>query len=298
LGIPCASEFRTNFHAYSQHYGVGFLRGLVLGYLRRFHNRCHATMTPTAALASELRAEGFRGLHVVGRGVDTALFHPSRRCEALRRSWGVRPEDLVILSVGRLAPEKNLPLLERAATRVVAARPGTRVVLVGDGPCRGSLARRWPEALLAGRQRGEDLARCYASGDILLFPSLTETFGNVTLEAMASGLGVVAFGYGAAGEVIEDGRSGWLAPVGDADAFVRAAVAAATNPQALAVVRSAAAAMALRLGWDRIVEDIVAVYGLAVRERLRAHPSPKEPESRWAEPSDRESEPTASRGWS
>ena len=142
------------------------------------------------------------------------------------------------------------------------------------------------------------MARCYASGDILLFPSLTETFGNVTLEAMASGLGVVAFGYGAAGEVIEDGRSGWLAPVGDADAFVRAAVAAATNPQALAVVRSAAAAMALRLGWDRIVEDIVAVYGLAVRERLRAHPSPKEPESRWAEPSDRESEPTASRGWS
>lgn len=275
MDIPCVSEFRTNFHAYSEHYGVGFLRGVVLGYLRRFHNQCHATMTPTAALARDLAAEGFQRLHVVGRGVDTRLFNPGRRSEGLRRSWGAGPDDVVALSVGRLAPEKNLDLLERAAAAIAAARPNARFVVVGDGPCRTALQRRWPAAVFAGKQRDEALATHYASGDLLLFPSLTETFGNVTVEALASGLGVVAFDYGAAAQAIDHGRSGWLAPRGDGDAFLSAAVRAATHPQELERVRAAALAGAARLGWGRVLADLTSVYRGAMREPM--HPCPAAP---------------------
>lgn len=284
LGIPCVSEFRTNFHAYSQHYGVGCLQGAVLGYLRRFHNRCHATMTPTAALAAELAKEGFERLRVVGRGVDTGLFNPARRSVDLRRQWGVGPEDLVVLSVGRLAPEKNLALLERTASAIGSARPGTRLVVVGDGPCEASMQGRWPGAVFAGRQRAEALATHYASGDLLLFPSLTETFGNVTLEAMASGLGVVAFRYGAAAEVIKDGCSGWLAPRGDANAFVGAAVGAALKPSLLAKVRLAAAAKSQGLGWARVIGDLVDVYHRSIREGIPSTRRAAAPVGAW--PSD------------
>lgn len=269
LSIPCVSEFRTNFHAYSEHYGIGFLRGLVLGYLRRFHNRCHATMAPTDSLARSLASEGFERLHVVGRGVDTGLFNPGRRSEALRRSWGAGPGDIVVLSVGRIAPEKNLGLLERSAAAIAAARPDSRMVVVGDGPCRAALQGRWPSAVFVGKQRDDALAAHYASGDLLLFPSLTETYGNVTLEAMASGLGVVAFDYGAAAEAIQHGRSGWLAPRGDDSAFVAAAVRAATHAGELACARTAAAAESARLGWGRVLEDLVAVYRHAIRDGLQ-----------------------------
>lgn len=283
LDIPCVSEFRTNFHAYSEHYGVGFLRGVVLGYLRRFHNQCHATMTPTAALARDLAAEGFQRLHVVGRGVDAGLFNPGRRSEALRRSWGAGPDDVVVLYVGRIAPEKNLALLERAAAALASAQPNARFVVVGDGPCRPALQRRWPKAVFAGKQRHEALATHYASGDLLLFPSLTETFGNVTVEALASGLGVVAFDYGAAAESIEQGRSGWLVPRGDGEAFVSAAVRAATHPHELERVRAAALAGSARLGWGRVLADLIAVYIGSMQGTPRAVPTARPSQAGWRE---------------
>jgi glycosyltransferase involved in cell wall biosynthesis len=174
--------------------------------------------------------------------------------------------------------EKNLALLERTASAIGSARPGTRLVVVGDGPCEASMQGRWPGAVFAGRQRAEALATHYASGDLLLFPSLTETFGNATLEAMASGLGVVAFRYGAAAEVIKDGCSGWLAPRGDADAFVGAAVGAALKPSLLARVRVAAAARSQGLGWARVIGDLVEVYRRSIREGI---PSTRHAAEQW-----------------
>jgi glycosyltransferase involved in cell wall biosynthesis len=271
LGIPCVSEFRTNFHAYSEHYGIGCLRGLVLRYLRTFHNRCHATMTPTSALANELKAEGFQRLHVVGRGVDTSLFNPGRRSEELRRQWGAGPKDLVVLSVGRLAPEKNLTLLQRSAEAITKQHPGARMVIVGDGPCRQNLQQRMPFAIFTGKQREEALATHYASGDVLLFPSLTETFGNVTLEAMASGLGVVAFNYGSAAGAIQHGRSGWLAERADEGAFVAAALHAAAHPAERARARAAAASNAAQMSWDHVLSDLMLVYS----QSMQAHGGPK-----------------------
>ena len=260
LGIPTVSEFRTNFHAYSRHYGIGVLQGRILGYLRSFHNRSGCTMVPTAALGRELASSGFDRLHVVARGVDTSLFNPSHRSIELRRSWGAQPDSLIVTAVGRLAPEKNLGLLVQAFQRIQQQAPSARLVLVGDGPARESLRKKLPDAIFAGKRLGDDLARHYASADLLLFPSVTETYGNVTPEAMASALGVVAFAYGAAGELIEHQQSGWLAPFAQDEAFIQTAVAAANDLRRLREVGRNAHQTAARMGWDRIISQVLAIY--------------------------------------
>ena len=188
-------------------------------------------MVPTEALRAELQAAGFERTVVVARGVDTQLFDPARRSEALRRHWGVAQGDGVVLYVGRLAAEKNLDLLLQAFAAMQQINPRLRLVLVGDGPLRDALRQRCPEAVFAGQRSGADLAAHYASADLFLFPSLTETFGNVTPEAMASGLPVLAFDHAAAGQLIEHGDNGWLAPPYDAAAFVRLAQCLVLRPR-------------------------------------------------------------------
>lgn len=258
LGLPVASEFRTNFHAYSAHYGLGWLARPILGYLRWFHNRTGCTMVPTRALAAELAAEGFDNLRVVARGVDTTRFDPAKRCPQLRATWGATPDTLVALYVGRLADEKNIPLLLTAFEQMQKVRPDSRLVLVGDGPARAALERRCPAAVFAGVRKGEELARHYASGDVFLFPSLTETFGNVTPEALASGLAVLAFNHAAASELIESGSNGLTAAADDPAEFIQRAVKLAAAD--LAPMRRQARASVLRLSWPRIIGDIEQVY--------------------------------------
>jgi glycosyltransferase involved in cell wall biosynthesis len=145
------------------------------------------------------------------------------------------------------------------------------MVIVGDGPCRQSLQQSWPSAIFSGKQREEALASHYASGDLLLFPSLTETFGNVTLEAMASGLGVVAFNYGSAAGAIQHGKSGWLAERGDEEAFVASALRAAAHPDELRKARTAAASKASQMSWDHVLSDLMQVYSKAIFTHGGAH---------------------------
>ena len=252
LGIAVATDFHTNFHSYSRHYGVGWLRRPIEAYLRRFHNRAAVTLVPTEQMRRELAAAGFRHVEVVARGVDTALFHPRRRDEGLRAAWGVPAGGRAVMVVGRLAAEKNLEVAVAAFAAMQARDPGLRLILVGDGPERAALRRRCPEALFAGMRTGEDLARHYASADVFLFPSLTETFGNVTLEAMASGLAVVAFDYAAAREHVHDGVSGLLAPYDDRAAFVRLAAGLVAEPARIGSLGRAARESAEALDWERI----------------------------------------------
>lgn len=266
LGIPVISEFRTNFHSYMQHYGIGFLQPAVLAYLRRFHNQAACTMVPTAGLLRELESTGFRHLEVVARGVDTELFHPARRCHDLRRMWGVSESEPVILSVGRLAPEKNLELLGEAYDRIRQRVPAARLVVVGDGPARDLARTLCPRALFAGRRTGEELARHYASADIFQFPSLTETFGNVTLEAMASGLAVAAFNYGAAGANIRTGVSGWVAPFGDRGAFIRGSVQLAMDVALSRRLGRQARETAVEKGWNTILDQVESLYLRSITE--------------------------------
>jgi len=272
LKLPVVSDFRTNFHAYSSHYGVGWLKKPILSYLRRFHNRTLCTIVPTAAMRAELGALGFQRLRVIARGIDTHLFSPARRDAGLRASWGAGPEDVVLLYVGRLAAEKNLDAVVAVADRM----PQAKLVLVGDGPQRRTLEARLPNAVFAGVRKGEDLAAHYASGDVFLFPSLTETFGNVTLEAMASGLAVVAFDYAAAGELIDDGVNGALAAVGDGAGFISQAAALAADPARVRELGARGRETCAQQSWESVVQQLegvlLAATGLAGsgarRERL------------------------------
>jgi glycosyltransferase involved in cell wall biosynthesis len=273
MGIPVSSTFHTNFDAYSRYYGIGWLRGGITRYLRHFHNRTVTTLVPTRQQADSLDADGFRNVGVLSRGVDTQLFSPARRSETLRARWGVNDDDLVVVYVGRIAREKNLGLLIRAFDAVRQRVPNARLLFVGDGPATAELKRRKDRShyIFAGMRHGEDLAQHYASADLFLFPSLTETFGNVTTEALASGLAVVAFDYGAAGELIVDGENGRLAQRGDEDAFISAAVQLAVEAGRRNTLRRVAAASVSHLDWDCIHDHFEAV--------LRRHVSKAAPEA-------------------
>jgi glycosyltransferase involved in cell wall biosynthesis len=265
LKLPMSSDFRTNFHAYSKHYGIGWLRKPIVAYLRKFHNRTHRTMVPTEALRRELEASGFRNLNVVGRGVDTHQFHPKHRSAELRARWGVAPNDLVVICVGRLAPEKNLDLLGAAFDRIRGSQPGARLVLVGDGPMRDELKSLRPGTVLAGQRTGNDLATHYASADLFLFPSLTETFGNVTVEALASGLPLVAFNYAAAAQLVRDDDNGCLVPLGDEAAFIDVAARLAADAPRRRWMGERACRSAAAAGWDGVVARFEAELLDAIR---------------------------------
>jgi len=263
LGLPVISDFRTNFHSYSRHYGAGWLGKPILAYLRKFHNRTLCTLVPTEAMRAELAALGFHDLRVVGRGVDTTLFDPARRSDALRAQWGAGASDPVMLHVGRIAAEKNLAALIAASAAVRAQAPNARLVLVGDGPARAELQARCPDAVFAGMRHGEDLATHYASADVFLFPSLTETYGNVTIEALASGLAVVAFDYAAAAQTIRHGDNGLLTPMEDTRVFAALAALAVSDFARARAMGSRARASILELSWDLVVRQLETLLEVA-----------------------------------
>lgn len=271
LGLPVVSDFRTNFHAYSSHYGIGWLEGPIESYLRRFHNATRLTLVPTESLRRHLLARGFENLRVVARGVDSRLFSPQKRSEALRRAWGAESDTPVALHVGRLAPEKNIGAIVDAFEAMVSAVPTTRLVFVGEGPAEVELRRRCPAGIFAGRRSGEDLATHYASADVFLFSSLTETFGNVTPEAMASGLAVVAFDYAAATEFITDGKSGRLCPYGDHRSFIANAASLARDIVSARALGRAARSVAERLDWEQVILQLEeALVGQALAGQVVA----------------------------
>jgi len=260
LKLPVSTDFRTNFHAYSQHYGIGWLSGAIRVYLKKFHNRADVTMVPTAMLQQELQAKGFERVQVVPRGVDTSQFSPGYRSPGLRQSWGVADTDKVLMYVGRLAAEKNLGLVVQAYLKAKQLDERTRLVLVGDGPLRESLQQQHPDIVFAGYRSGADLAAHYASADVFVFASLTETFGNVTLEAMASGLAVVAFKHAAAGQCIRHGENGMCVDTESPQDFVQAVCAVVEAPSLQARLAAQALSTAKTLDWPGVVERTEAVF--------------------------------------
>jgi glycosyltransferase involved in cell wall biosynthesis len=275
LKLPVTSDFRTNFHAYSQHYGIGWLQKPIMAYLRKFHNRTQCTMVPTEALRRDLVAQGFEGVQVVARGVDAQQFSPEHRNAALRASWGAGTDTLVVACVGRLAPEKNLGLLASAFEAMRRARPDSLLLLVGDGPMRRELQARCPQAVFAGTRSGADLAAHYASADAFVFPSVTETFGNVTPEAMASGLPVVAYDYAAASKLIRHGDNGLLAPLHDSAAFIAQAIRLADDAGQARRLGQAARQTAMSQQWAGVIGQVEGLMKLAL------HRAPDLPIGEW-----------------
>ncbi len=271
LGIPVSSDFHTNFHSYSQHYGFGWLQKTVAAHLRKLHNRTDTTLVPTKELSDTLAADGYQNLQVVARGVDTTLFNYNKRSEKLRLQWGVLEDGgMAVIYVGRISAEKNLPLVMSTFKTMQAINPKLKLILVGDGPVRADLERANPDYIFTGMKTGEDLAAHYASGDIFLFPSMTETYGNVTVEAMASGLAAVAYRYAAAAQHINHGENGLLAEFGNAEDFTQLACELANDAARVERLRWQAHQTMLKLDWENIVDDFEqALVQLTVKPALR-----------------------------
>jgi len=272
LRIPVASGFHTNFHQYIERYGVRGMQPFAMAYLKNFHSRANCTITPSPEMAEHLRELGIENVSLLGRGVDTELFSPAKRCADLRASWGVAEGTPVAVMVGRVAAEKNLELGMAAFERMRQAYPGLACVVVGDGPIRESLQQRFSWVHFMGMQTGEDLARCYASADLLLFPSETETFGNVLLEGMASGLATVSYDYAASAMHVVCGENGLKAPKGDGEAFISHALEAlayATDHP----LRLTARRFSETQGWERVVSDFESVLSGLAAKAERVHPS-------------------------
>lgn len=272
LGIPAASGFHTRFDAYADHYGAGFLTPVVRGYLRRFHRRAAATLVPTDALARELQELGVDSARLLRRAVDTAQFHPAHRDAALRRQWGADGNAPVVLYVGRIAAEKNLQLAVTAFRAIQQRMPNARYVWVGDGPARAALQEANPDYIFAGMQRGTALAQHYASADLFPFPSLSETFGNVILEALAAGLPVVAYEEGAAREHLFSGQNGYRIDAGNEQAFIDATVTLASNPSLIRHMGRAAHASVARLSPEAVIREFeTLLLQLAEEDRHEHH---------------------------
>lgn len=255
LGIPVATGLHTRFDRYLRDYDAAALAPIAMAWMRRFHNGADATLIPTRELEQELRMKGFRKLRHLPRAVDTLRFSPTRRDPALRAAWGLDDDELAVIHVGRLAAEKNLTLAVAAFREIQKRRPQARFIWVGDGPLREGLQRGNPDFVFCGMQRGEALASHLASGDLFLFPSLSETFGNVVLESMASAVPVVAFDTGAAREYLLAPQHG--AKVADDAGFIAAACALAdATPAARRTMGRAARHATEALSHDTVCADL------------------------------------------
>ena len=275
LNIPVSTDFHTNFHSYTQHYGIGLLKKPIAAYLRHFHNKAACTLVPTVSLQQQLEFEGYQNVLVVSRGVDSALFHPSKRSETLRASWGVDDFCPVVMLVSRIAAEKNLHVVIKAFEQMWSINPMAKLVMVGDGPARADLQKQHPHVIFAGMQTGEALAQHYASGDIFLYPSLTETYGNVTVEAMASGLATIAYDYAAARQHIHHDSNGLLVPFDDTEAFVAQAKALVTDMSRVQRLRHAARHTMENQTWEHIMGQMEAVLFDTMRKQGVTHGQPE-----------------------
>lgn len=268
LRLPLVSSYHTDFGEYSRHYGLGFLKGMVNAWLRWIHNRCRITLCPSTFTMNALRAEGFRRLKVWGRGVDIERFHPRHRSAAWRTSVGLLEGETLLLYVGRIANEKRVHLLPE----VIGDLPHTRLVIVGDGPARNELQRRCVGLPIhfTGYLKGQDLATAYASADGFVFPSDTDTFGQVIQEAMASGLPVVGARSGGTLDLVTEGVTGRLFTPGLANDLRAQLRGLIHDPTARAAMGKAGRAAAERRSWPIVMNELLGHYRtVAGRRSLR-----------------------------
>lgn len=271
LDLPLVGAYHTDFPAYSTHYGLGWTKALAYRYLRWFHNRCGATLCPSSATINDLRTHGFRRLRLWGRGVDTVRFHPQYRSEAWRELVGAQPGERLLLYVGRLATEKRVDLL----VDTLRATASARLILVGDGPARPALERSF-EGLpvhFCGFLRGEALATAYASADMFVFPSDTETFGQVVQEAMASGLPVVAAGAGGVVDIVRKDVSGKLFSPGDSSSLQHDVLSLLAQPARMQSMGQAGRVLAEQRSWPSVMHELIGHYNRVIHRwhRPRLH---------------------------
>jgi len=222
-------------------------------------------MVPTRELMRTLSENGFVNLKVVSRGVDTKLFNISKRDKSLRSSWGATENTKVLISVGRMAPEKNLDQVLKTYEALKHTDQAFKLVMVGDGPLRSQFQQRYPDIIFPGMLSQPNLAVYYASSDLFVFPSQTETFGNVTLEALASGIPVLAFDCAAARDWVQTGINGWLVAESNPEGFAAQAVDIFNSKDALDRITQSTRQQVVHLDWDQIAEQVESVFWDAIR---------------------------------
>lgn len=260
-GWPVVASYHTRYETYLKYYGLDVLTGMLRAVTRSFYGACRETYAPSASMIEALRADGVTGdIRLWPRGVDTRRFDPSRRSGAWRSALGIAPGDVVVAFVGRLVKEKRVAEVAGVFARLRAAGVAHRALFVGDGPERGWLEREVPGALFPGFLTGDDLALAYASSDVFFFPSDTETFGNVTLEAMASGLPAVCADATGSRSLVDPGVTGYLAPAGDSGGLFEAVAALIGDPALRQRMGAAARARALLFSWDAAMAGLLARY--------------------------------------
>jgi phosphatidylinositol alpha 1,6-mannosyltransferase len=266
-GIPVVSSFHTHFVSYFRFYGIGGLEWFGWKLLRSFYARCEVVYAPSQGIIRELAEHGIHNTELWSRGIDLARFSPGWRDSGLRAKVGADEQTPVLLLVSRLVKEKNLADLVRAEQLLRESGRRYRLVLVGDGPMRAELQRQLPDAHFTGHQSGEDLARWYASGDVFVFPSTTETFGNVILEAQASGLPAVVVDRGGPADLVEPGVTGLIARANDPDDFAARVGQMLDDPAERCRMGKQARAAASERDWSSINGRLLDSY----RRVLEAH---------------------------
>ena len=271
FGAPVVSSLHTRFETYFDYYGLGWLKPLAEQRLRAFYQGCDYVLAPTVEIAGRLEADGMRGrTRLWSRGVDRDLFDPARRDMAWRRAQGFGDDDLVIAFFGRVVLEKGLALFADVIDQASRANPRIRALVIGDGPARPWMAKRLPGAVFTGFLSGGVLARAVASADVLLNPSTTEAFGNVTLEAMAAGLAVVCADAASHRALVRAGLTGLVCPAGDVDAYAAAIVELATRPERRLMMGWAGRDASAAYSWAAALDSVLEVYreALAVARPL------------------------------
>ena len=268
--IPAVASVHTRFETYLAYYHLEMFEPAVRAALRRLYRRCDALLVPAESTAAVLRAQRMnRNIAIWSRGVDRQQFHPGRRDIDWRRGLGIADDELVLAFLGRIVMEKGLDVFAAVHDELNRCGIAHKVLVIGEGPARPSFEKALPAGIFVGHQEGPDLARALASADLFLNPSITETFGNVTLEAMACALPVVAAAATGANSLVRDGETGTLAEPGDICALAGAVAAYAADP-ALRVAHGAAGlAYAKTQDWDVINAAVLKTYARAIERRCR-----------------------------
>lgn len=261
MGVPVVSTYHTHFTSYLEFYRLGWLKGLTWRLLRTFYRSADHVYVPTPTMVRLLAEHGIdEGIHLWPRGVDTARFRPDRRDLAWRRSLGFGDDDVVVTFVSRLVWEKGLDVFADTIDRLTRLRVPHRTLIVGEGPARAALQELLPEAVFVGHLGGDDLARAYASSDVFVFPSETETFGNVTLEAMASGLPTVCADAPGSDALVRPGRTGFLETPRDSDSMARRVATLIVDDRLRTRMGLEARIEAERYSWSSVLGRIAGYY--------------------------------------
>lgn len=268
--IPAVASVHTRFDTYLDYYRLRSLEPVARGIMRRIYQRCDAILVPAESTAAVLHAQRMsRDISIWGRGVDREQFNPGRRDRDWRRSLGIADDEMVVAFLGRIVMEKGLDVFSDAIDAMVDRKVPHHVLVIGEGPARGWFESRLPDAKFVGHQVGTDLARALASADVFFNPSITETFGNVTLEAMACELPVVAATATGATTLVRDGQTGLLVEPGDADSYADALETYARDPNLRKKHGAAGLAYAETQDWDSINSVVLRTYLRVIRRRER-----------------------------